>query len=703
MNKLLYKFGVAYYPDYVSKQAWILEGKKATQTTLEKRMALDFERMKKSSISEIRVGEFSWSTVESKLGIYNTHCFDLCLNFAKEFNIDVIFCTPTSTPPKWLFDLYPDILPKDQNQHTIHWGSRRHYDPLHPEFVAFSKKITEFYAKSWGSHPSVVGWQIDNEFGHHGSSNLFTEHSRQHFRQFLKKKYKVIEALNAAWFTCFWSQEYGSFTEIELPLSTWADQNPHLQLDFREFCTEVYRDYQKIQVDIIRKFSPGRYVTHNLISNFYELCPWSMTKDLDVIGFDHYQDNPYPDPIRSTVNFSLMRGLGNEKPFKILEQQPVQVNWQSINRRFDLDWLLLWAAQSAMLGAHSMDYFSFQRFYGGAEQYHDGLLSHDIRNSFTQQERTMSASSEMFEILSQTFKISELPRPNSTIWVVHQTKSLWSHRICSQSTYYDALFQIDDLAELCSQTGLGIKFVEQIPSDFASCEILILPGYAFEISDEERANLTHFIECGGTLISLPRTAMKQKNNQMSPLPLYIIDSDGLYFEEYGALGPEEKEAVEVSDFKNLTLYSYRWAEKICLTSDLYQVLGKFSGGLYSTSPAILSRPLGKGRHIHLAFCPKIDRDFLKWCLDANILPTRVTSESKNVQCFPLRLDQRKYYGVVNFNPVSESIYLNHENADHGVIFNLNRSLQLQSKTIRLRDRNSIEIPGRSVLWFTCLP
>ena len=66
MKTPLYKFGVAYYPDYVSRQAWILEGKQAVQTTLEKRMALDFERMKKASISEIRIGEFSWSTVEPK-------------------------------------------------------------------------------------------------------------------------------------------------------------------------------------------------------------------------------------------------------------------------------------------------------------------------------------------------------------------------------------------------------------------------------------------------------------------------------------------------------------------------------------------------------------------------------------------------------------------------------------------------------------
>ena len=703
MKTPLYKFGVAYYPDYVSRQAWILEGKQAVQTTLEKRMALDFERMKKASISEIRIGEFSWSTVEPKPNSYNTHCFDICLDFASQFNIDVIFCTPTATPPKWLIDLYPDILPKDQTGQTIHWGSRRHYDPLHPEYVKYSKKIAEFYAKTWGNHPSVVGWQIDNEFGHHGSSSLFTEHSKNQFRVFLQHKYETITALNTAWFTCFWSQDYQDFSEVELPLSTWADTNPHLQLDFREFCTEVYRDFQRLQAEIVRRFSPERFVTHNLISNFYELCPWSMTKDLDVVGFDHYQDSSYPDPIRSTVNFTLMRGLGNEKPFKILEQQPVQVNWQAVNRRFDLDWLLLWAAQSAMLGANSMDYFSFQKFYGGAEQYHDGLLAHDLRNPKTQQERTMLASSQMFEVLSQTFGISRLPEPHATIWIVHHTKSLWSHRICSQSTYYDALFQIDDLAELFSQTGLGIKFVEQIPKNFQSCEILILPGYAFELSNEERTNITRFIAEGGTLISLPRTAMKQVNNQMSPLPLNIIDSEGLYFEEYGALGPEEREVVEVLEFKDLTISSYRWAEKISLTSNTYKILGTFSGGLYSLSPAIISRSLGAGKHVHLAFCPKIDRHFIKWCLESTTLPTRITTENRNIQCFPLHLDQQKFFGVINFDTESSTIHLNQENAELGIVFQLDQNLQLQSKKIRLRDRKSIDIPSRSVMWLNCTP
>jgi len=710
MNQKIYKFGVAYYPDYVSSQPWMLHGKLQVRASLKERMAYDFEKMKRSQIDEIRIGEFSWATIEPASGTFETETIDLCLEFAHRYSMEVIMCTPTATPPKWLFDLYPDILPLSKDGRKIHWGSRRHYDPLHPKFIEHAERITHFFSKKWGTDPAVVGWQIDNELGHHGSSSIYTSHGKESFQEFLEKKYRTIESLNQNWFTCFWSQTYQSFEDIELPLETWADINPHLQMDFREFCTSVFKSFQKSQLEIVKRNSPGRYVTHNLISNFYELCPWEMTEDLDIVGFDHYQDDPLPNPTRSLVNFSLMQGLSDKKgkTFKILEQQPVQVNWQSINRRFDLDWLLLWAGQSSMLGASSMDYFSFQKFYGGAEQYHDGLISHDLRNPESQQEKVMAASHAMFLKLSAAFGFETLPVRDSRVFIVHSTKSLWSHRVCSQSTHYDAVFQLDDLAKLFSQTGIGFKYMETIPQDLTQCGILILPGYAFELTSDEQQRIRNYVKNSGIIITLPRTSMKQENNHMSPIPLNILDSEGLYFEDFGALGPEERESITILKSEltskpqihsdSIKISGYRWAEKIKLTSTIFDALGVFSEGIYQGSPAILERKFGLGRHIHFAFCPVVDKTFIDWITAYGLLSSNIRSLHEDLHIYPLTFKNQRFYGLINFSNEEQLVSFSDAKPTQSLSFQMNSELKLSQNRIDLSIPRSTRIEKRSATW-----
>ena len=76
------------------------------------------------------------------------------------------------------------------------------------------RKIVNYFAKTFGSHPAVKLWQIDNELGHHGSSALFTENSKVKFQKFLEEKYIKIENLNKVWATAFWSQGYTDFSQI---------------------------------------------------------------------------------------------------------------------------------------------------------------------------------------------------------------------------------------------------------------------------------------------------------------------------------------------------------------------------------------------------------------------------------------------------------------------------------------------------------
>ena len=75
--------GVCYYPEHWDKALW----------------EEDLERMLEAGIKTVRIAEFAWNLIEPEEGVYTYGFFDEFLDLAAEKGMDVIFCTPTATPP----------------------------------------------------------------------------------------------------------------------------------------------------------------------------------------------------------------------------------------------------------------------------------------------------------------------------------------------------------------------------------------------------------------------------------------------------------------------------------------------------------------------------------------------------------------------------------------------------------------------------
>jgi beta-galactosidase len=680
----LFSLGAAYYPDYLPALSWSRKknGEIEKCERFEK-IRHDLARMREAGLKVLRVGEFSWSSVEPRRGEFFPELFDATLESALQNDLKVIFCTPTATPPKWLCDEHPSLLPQSRQGQTMVFGSRRHYDVHNEIYQQESARITRIYAKQWGRHPAVVGWQTDNEFGCHNSVFLFSPASRKAFVIWLKERYfHNIENLNTHWFTGFWSQKYTDFHQIELPYSnTFADQNPSLELDFRRFSNEAWRTYQKKQVEILQEESPGRFVTHNFMTNFTDLCPWTLSEDIDLAGFDHYQMEPVPHPLTSHHNFALMKSLRNRR-FWVLEQQPPQVNWQPTNRRFAFDWLFLWGMQSAFLGARGMLYFSWQKMYGGAEQYHDGVVPHDVRVPQSSQEKMLLFKNRVFSCLEQTFGWKKIPETSPDVLCIHSFESLWTHEITAQSHYYTTRKQLDYISALCTRHGWGLHFaptIEQARAQLSQYKAIVLPGFAFELTKREREAIRRFMDSGGKVLSLPRTAMKQKNNQMSPFPGSFFAEDDFYLQDAGALLPGECEVCE-DKHGNIAWQGHLWAEKWVLQNPLWQTCAEFQGGLYHGFPAAFCRESDEGgknagKWLHFATCPMAGDssfDFILniWQMTARtqaLIPwkdeelgpqTQISQEPQGpLQAIPLQEGRRQFVAFVNFGKTPQTLTL----------------------------------------------
>ena len=86
-------YGVQYYPEHWPKERW----------------AVDARMMQEAGINVVRMGEFAWSALEPHEGTLDFTWMDQAVALLDAHGIKTIMCTPSRTPPPWVFDRYPGV------------------------------------------------------------------------------------------------------------------------------------------------------------------------------------------------------------------------------------------------------------------------------------------------------------------------------------------------------------------------------------------------------------------------------------------------------------------------------------------------------------------------------------------------------------------------------------------------------------------
>ena len=269
--------GTCYYPEHWKRELW----------------EEDLNRMLEAGIRVIRIAEFAWNKIEPREGEYTYEFFDSFLDVVEKTPMKVIFCTPTATPPAWLTEEYPEVLNAQMDGTLYRHGARRHYNYNSPVYQRFAANITERSAVHYGPRPCVIGWQIDNELNCE-TSEFYSESDTAAFREFLKKKYGTIEALNEAWGTVFWNQTYTAWSEVYVPQTTISNStNPHRVLDYLRFISDSACRFAGLQARIIRKYKkPDDFITTNGL--FGNLDNHRLAEEsLDFMTYDSYPNFAY--------------------------------------------------------------------------------------------------------------------------------------------------------------------------------------------------------------------------------------------------------------------------------------------------------------------------------------------------------------------------------------------------------------------------
>ena len=240
----------------------------------------DARRMKALGIEQVRIAEFAWSRIEPTPGEYNWGWLDRAVDVLGAAGLQVVMCTPTAPPPKWLIDRHPDILPIGADGRPRAFGSRRHYDFSSPSYFEASQRICTAVAERYGKHPAVAFWQTDNELGCHDTVASYSPAAVGRFRSWLQARYESIDALNDAWGNVFWSMEYRGFDEIDAaePHRHRRESEPSARLP----ALHVGRSGElssRMQVDTDSRACAGRDLLHNFMGFFTELRSLRVRKE----------------------------------------------------------------------------------------------------------------------------------------------------------------------------------------------------------------------------------------------------------------------------------------------------------------------------------------------------------------------------------------------------------------------------------------
>lgn len=492
--------GVCYYPEHWPESWW----------------SEDARRMRELGISFVRIGEFAWSRYEPQRGRFEWGWLDRAMDVLGDAGLKIVLGTPTATPPKWLVDEIPEIVPVDSQGHRRGFGSRRHYTFSSQAYWRESRRIVELLAKRYGSHPALVGWQTDNEYGCHDTVLSWGPEDLQAFRSWLRGRYQSADQLNEAWGNAFWSMDVQSFEEVALPNMAVTEANPAARLDFWRFQSEQVAAYDRMQCEIIRANSPGRWITHNFMGFFNEFDHWQMSGHLDLASWDSYpigfvERFPFTEEERNRwaltshpdiapFHHDLYRGVGRGR-FWVMEQQPGPVNWAPWNPAPKPGMVRLWTWEALAHGAEVVSYFRWRQATTAQEQMHAGLNLPGLHE-------LSPGGREAGQVAKELASVGALPAvQQARVALVYDYQASWITRIQPQG----ADFRYHELAfrwyEAARRLGLDVDIVAP-GAPLTGYALVLVPTMPHVDDASQRA----FAAAGGIVLYGPRTGSKSRHH-----------------------------------------------------------------------------------------------------------------------------------------------------------------------------------------------
>jgi beta-galactosidase len=596
--------GIYYYPEHWNENQWERDIKKIAD------MGFGF----------VHLAEFAWFKMEPEEGKFEFAWLDKVVNLCTKYKLKVLLCTPSATTPAWMRADYPETFVMDGHYIRGEHGTRGLGSIVNPAYRRFVEIIVTKMATRYGQNKNVIGWQLDNE---PDAKPDYSPSSQEAFRQWLKNKYKTIDALNAAWGTAFWSQLYNSFDQVIIPNTTlvgWWGNNPHALLDFKRYSADVQAEFLDFQAGLLRNYiSKDQFITTNYTAISTGADP-GRTKKLDFATY-----TAYPNGGSSNIGDLGFR-LGNSRTILfaaeyyksvggisgVMEIQPGPVNWGSYNPLLLPGTIRMWLYHTFAAGGKLACSYRFRQINYSAEQYHAGVIQTDGITPSPGGEDYIQFIKEIKELRKQFKPGAPMPeklaaRATAIVW---NLENYWTIDRQKQTSQWDTWNYPIKFLEIAKSFGAPAEVIPET-ADLSKYRIVIIPAYEM-VDSALIKKWSEYAANGGHLIITCRTATKDRMGHFweAEWAAPISGLIGARIEATDMLPDNVKGVILMRSAQ----YAWNNWGDLLLPDKNTETLAAFDNQFYKGKAAVVKHKLGKGTVTYIGVDTddsKLEKDVLK--------------------------------------------------------------------------------------------
>jgi beta-galactosidase len=568
---------------------------------------LDLAWMKEAGINVLSVGIFSWALLESAEGVYHFDWLDECFERLHRNGQRIILATPGGSKPAWLSEKYPEVCRMDADGLRQRHGGRHNHCRTSVKYREACARINTELAERYGTHPALILWHVSNEYN---GAPCYCPQCLSAFRDWLKKRYASLDALNAAWYTSFWSHQFSSWEQI-FP----GDVSIHgMMLDWQRFTSDQTINFFLAESEPLYRITPDIPVTTNFQMPDVGLDYHEFARHVDIISWDNYPEwhryaNDADTAAKTAFFHDLQRSYKN-RPFLMMESSPGATNWQEVSKKKKPGMHLLSSLQAVAHGSGSAQYFQWRQSRGGAEKFHDAVITH-IGDNKTRIFRDVAELGAALQRLGGIAPGSGAAADGdeARVAVVYDFQNGWALGNAQLPRNVGKNYQQECIAHYAAfwRAGVPCNVIGPEYADFRRYRLIIFP-MLYMMGKETVGKIRRYVRQGGAAVTTYLSGIVDESDLC-----YLGGTPGGLTDVFG-IAVEETDSV--ADYENLefTLDGQTW--RASHYADRVRLLGADASGVFcgpegeaqTGLPAVSAHRYGEGAAYYL--CARTEASFL---------------------------------------------------------------------------------------------
>ncbi|HVN78883.1 MAG TPA: beta-galactosidase [Terriglobia bacterium] len=525
-------------PDFLPMAVWY-GGGKARAPMLESNPREKREIWKADLLSIRKLGFntvrcwIDWASAEPVENQFNLDSLDVLTELAQEVGLRVLVQVYMDSAPDWVGRKFPDSQFVDISGAKMRSESAPGFCFDHP---GVRKAMLGFFTRlalEVKNRPAFLGWDLWSEphvINWASATYLpspefcFCPYTTARFREWLKKKYSTLGALNQAWY-----RRYESWESVEPPrLSTILSYTDYT--DWRYFILDKLAEDLRARYEAVKAVLPDRVATSHAAAPSLFTHPldgdgnpddWLMAQQVDYWGTSFYPKHSFPvgrDPAwrGALLDFSRSACYSKANGFWIGELQggfgTVALN---ISSTVTSDDVAIWMWSALARGAKAINIYAWYPMSSGYESGGFGLINLD--GSITERARKAGGISRTVDQAQQLFlkaqpaaaavaivynPLSYMVGGRQPSWAAGAQSEFEGIERNSMLGMYRALFP--------SNIPVDFIHINQIPENAGQYKLILLP-YPLMIPEASARALKEYVRNGGTLVTEARLAWNDEH------------------------------------------------------------------------------------------------------------------------------------------------------------------------------------------------